>query len=66
MAPMVEQFGNRAAESIRPEELERWLNDQAEDREWALATKNRCVALLKRPHMGPCGLDAQGYHHPKE
>jgi site-specific recombinase XerD len=47
MAPILEQFGNRTAESITPEELERWLNGQAEDREWALATKNRYVALLK-------------------
>jgi len=47
MAPIVERFGNRAAETIRPEELERWLNDQAEEREWALATKNRYIALLK-------------------
>jgi site-specific recombinase XerD len=47
MAPIVEQFGDRAAESITAEELERWLNDETEDRQWTLATKNRYVALLK-------------------
>jgi len=47
MAPIVEQFGDRAAESITAEQFERWLNDEAEDRQWALATKNRYVALLK-------------------
>jgi hypothetical protein len=47
MAPIVRQFGNRAAESLRPEELERWLNAEAEERGWALATRNRYVALLK-------------------
>ena len=30
----------------RPEELERWLNNEAEERGWAPATKNRYVALL--------------------
>jgi len=47
MTPILKQFGERAAESITPEELERWLNDQAENRGWAPATKNRYVALLK-------------------
>jgi len=47
MTPILKQFGERAAESITPEEFERWLNDEAEDRRWAPATKNRYVALLK-------------------
>ncbi len=47
MAPILEQFGERAAESIKPEELERWLNDEAQERGWAVATKNRYLALLK-------------------
>jgi site-specific recombinase XerD len=47
MAPILERFGARAAESIKPEELEHWLNDEAEERDWAPATKNRYVALLK-------------------
>lgn len=41
------QFGNRTAESILPEEFEAWLDDEAEQREWAPATKNRYIALLK-------------------
>jgi site-specific recombinase XerD len=47
MAPILEQFGHRGAESVKPEELERWLNEEAKEREWALATKNRYIALLK-------------------
>jgi site-specific recombinase XerD len=41
------QFGNRTAESILPEEFESWLNDEAEQREWTPATKNRYIAPLK-------------------
>jgi site-specific recombinase XerD len=47
MAPMSAHFGQRTAESILPEEFEGWLNDQAEKREWSVATKNRYTALLK-------------------
>ena len=47
MAPLVEHFGNRAAESILPEEFEEWLHEQTEEREWAVATGNRYIALLK-------------------
>jgi len=47
MAPLVEQFGNRPAESILPENFENWLNEQMEEREWAVATRNRYIALLK-------------------
>jgi site-specific recombinase XerD len=47
MAPLVEQFGNRAAENILSEDFENWLSEQAEEREWAVATRNRYIALLK-------------------
>lgn len=47
MAPMVEEFGSRPAETILPEDFEAWLEEQAEEREWAIATRNRYVALLK-------------------
>ncbi len=47
MAPMSDHFGQRPAESILPEEFEGWLNEQAEEREWSVATKNRYTALLK-------------------
>jgi hypothetical protein len=47
MAPLSEHFGQRAAESILPEEFEAWLNEQTEKREWSIATKNRYTALLK-------------------
>jgi len=47
MAPLVEEFGTRAAENILLEELEDWLYELAEEREWVIATKNRYIALLK-------------------
>lgn len=47
MAPILRQFGDRAAETIKPEEMERWLNDEAAERAWSPATKNRYIALLK-------------------
>lgn len=47
MAPLLEQFGDRPADGILPEEFEGWLNEQAEEREWSVATKNRYTALLK-------------------
>lgn len=47
MAPLVEAFGDRQAESIKREEVEQWLNATADERHWTLATKNRHLALLK-------------------
>jgi site-specific recombinase XerD len=47
MVPILKQFGDRAAESILPEEFEAWLNAEAAERDWAPATKNRYIALLK-------------------
>jgi site-specific recombinase XerD len=47
MAPLVEKFGDRQADSILPEEFEEWLEEQAEEREWSVATRNRYIALLK-------------------
>jgi site-specific recombinase XerD len=47
MVHLVAQFGDRRAEDIATEEFEQWLNGLAEERQWALATKNRFIALLK-------------------
>jgi site-specific recombinase XerD len=47
MARLTEQFGKRAAESILAEDFEGWMNAQAEERGWSVATKNRYTALLK-------------------
>lgn len=38
---------NLQAESISREDFEQWLNAQAIERKWALATRNRYIALLK-------------------
>jgi site-specific recombinase XerD len=38
------EFGNCPAEDITPEQIEAWLSTRTE---WALATKNRYIALLK-------------------
>jgi site-specific recombinase XerD len=46
MKPLLEEFGNLPAESITPLMLERWLSDEADDREWEPATVNRYKALL--------------------
>jgi site-specific recombinase XerD len=40
-------WSTRQAESIRPEEFEHWLKEMAEERDWALATRNRYTALAK-------------------
>ncbi|MGA3316626.1 MAG: site-specific integrase [Candidatus Korobacteraceae bacterium] len=47
IVPLLEQFGNRQAESIKSEEFEQWLNATADERGWAVATRNRYLALLK-------------------
>ena len=47
MAPLLEKFGNQPAENILSEDFENWLSAQAEEREWAVATRNRYIALLK-------------------
>ena len=47
MAPLLEEFGDRPAENILPEDFEAWLNEEAEEREWSLGTRNRYTALLK-------------------
>jgi len=43
MRGLVEEFGPQSAESLRPQDFDRWL--AAHD--WSRATKNRYVALLK-------------------
>src|ERR1035438_2238966 len=44
MKTLVAKFGNSPAEEIKPSEIKNWLDDHDE---WALATKNRFIALLK-------------------
>ena len=58
MTPILEQFGERAAESIRPEELERWLNDEAEERRWAPATREPICCLVEAD-LSSCGEERQ-------
>jgi hypothetical protein len=45
MKHLLEAFGNRAAEEITPDDIDRWLDSKAED--WAPATRNRHLALMK-------------------
>jgi integrase len=47
MPLIVQHFGNRCANDILPEEIQQWLNATAEERDWAQATKNRYLALIK-------------------
>lgn len=53
MAPLVEAFGDRQAESIPPEEFEKWLNARAAQKGWRKregelpTTRNRYIALVK-------------------
>lgn len=44
MAFITLAFGNRSAEAITPQELDRWLESH---QDWTRATKNRYLALLK-------------------
>ena len=44
MKTLVAKFGNSPAEEIKPHEFRDWLDEHDE---WALATKNRYIALLK-------------------
>lgn len=45
MKHLMEEFGNRLAEDISRGDIQKWLDSKAED--WALATRNRHLALLK-------------------
>ena len=42
----VEQFGNRYAEFITPQEFEEWLCDVADERDWATGTRNHLRSAL--------------------
>ena len=44
MKNLLAEFGNCPAEDITPQQIEAWLSSRTE---WALATKNRYIALLK-------------------
>jgi integrase len=46
MKPLKEKFGNREAESITPQDMERWLADNVDENEWEPATVNRYKALI--------------------
>ena len=46
MKSVLETFRNRAAETITPQEIERWLADEADDKNWTPATVNRYKALF--------------------
>ncbi|HEY1161179.1 MAG TPA: site-specific integrase [Terracidiphilus sp.] len=37
----LEEFGHRAADSITTDELQKWMDEEAEEREWSAATQNR-------------------------
>jgi integrase len=43
---LIAEFGSRAAESIRKNEIVLWLAEQAEKRKWAPASRNRWQATL--------------------
>ena len=46
MKSVLEAFRNRAAETITPQEFERWLADEADENNWSPATINRYKALF--------------------
>jgi site-specific recombinase XerD len=46
MKSVLETFRNRVAETITPQEIERWLSDEAGDKNWSPATVNRYKALF--------------------
>jgi integrase len=46
MKPLVEEFGERPADTITSQELSIWLADQASEKNWEPATVNRFKALL--------------------
>ena len=43
---LIEPFGSRPAESIRKNEIVAWLTEQAEERKWAPASRNRWQATF--------------------
>jgi site-specific recombinase XerD len=45
MAHLVEAFGNRRAEDIKPDEIKAWLDSKAD--QWSQSTRNRHIALMK-------------------
>jgi site-specific recombinase XerD len=46
LKPLESAFGTRAAESIKPQEIDRWLNAEGQERNWKPATYNRYRALI--------------------
>jgi hypothetical protein len=43
-----EEFGDRVADSISPQELGQWLTDMTDDRSWTAATRNRVKACREQ------------------
>jgi len=46
MKPILDTFRNRAAGTITPQEIGRWLADEADENEWSPATVNRYKPLF--------------------
>jgi site-specific recombinase XerD len=46
MASLVREFGDRPADRMTPQDVERWLADQSDENNWQPATVNRYKALL--------------------
>lgn len=74
MNVLMEAFGERAADSITPQDVGAWLATQAKSREWSAATQNRfktvmskaySLAMRNDPHMlvNPARLTAKAPEH---
>jgi integrase len=50
-----DEFGNRVADSIRPQELGDWLTEMAVERSWTPATRNRVKAAVSKAYK--LGMD---------
>lgn len=46
MAPVREEFGTRPADKITPQDIDRWLADEADENDWQPGTVNRFKALF--------------------
>jgi integrase len=57
MKPLVEEFGNRSADTITSHELATWLADKANERSWEPGTVNRFKALLSLTYR--LGVDSK-------
>jgi site-specific recombinase XerD len=55
-----EEFGDRVADSISPQELGQWLTDMTDDRSWTAATRNRVKAAVSKAYK--LGMDNSKAH----